>query len=486
MQLEAGAHDEHDEGEGDPPGLLADHRDRVLQGCDDEEVLHGPPGGPEVAARQEDERVTGVELDVAELAGDLGAGAVDGDHGGPVAGAAADLLQCAADQVRLPPDDRLEVERLAGVAEHVGLFGRGAEAGAGPQVEHVGDVADEDQQVVGLQQLVGADRAEVPVVAHDVGQVHAGEAAQPGVGDRGADERAAGFDLEVQGVLPQRGHGLEGGVGPVGEQAGGDPDEHGQPHDGDRQADGGQLEEAERLVPLLLQDAGDHQVRGRADERDRPAEDGGERQRHQEAGHGQPPAAGPARHLRQEHRHHRRVVEDRRDAGDREAQAHHRGPAPAATEHPAGDAGEEPRASRARGHDVQGCDGQRRLVGEPGEADLGSDDVAQHEHGEAPQQHAGRGEAIGRQQGEHAHEDGQRRQRVSGHRRHRSGRRAGNLPSAPAPPGSGTDVGEPAPRVGASRRLDLAQRVAQAHRVRPDLAGADVDPRPVEDELADG
>src|SRR3546814_8932493 len=126
---------------------------------------------------------------------------------------------CSSDlQVRLPSDDGLEVERLTGVVEDVGLLRRGTQAAARPEVEDVGDVADEDQQVTGLEHLVGAHRAEVTVVAHDVGQVHAGQAAQPGVGDGGADEDAVGLDLEVEGEIGRGRHRGEGGVGAVGKE----------------------------------------------------------------------------------------------------------------------------------------------------------------------------------------------------------------------------------------------------------------------------
>src|SRR3546814_3955974 len=54
---------------------------------------------------------------------------------------------CSSDlQVRLPSDDGLEVERLTGVVEDVGLLRRGTQAAARPEVEDVGDVADRSEE----------------------------------------------------------------------------------------------------------------------------------------------------------------------------------------------------------------------------------------------------------------------------------------------------------------------------------------------------
>ena len=242
----------------------------------------------------------------------------------------------------------------------------------------------------------------------------------------------------MEGVLAQRGDGLSSGVGPIGDPPDGDADEDGQTDQRHRQTHRCELEETEGLAALLFEDARDHEVRRRADEGHGSAQDGGERQRHQEAGHRQPAAPGPGGHLGHEHRDQRGVVEHRGQPCGRDAQTGDRPLSPGAAEDPSRDAGQQTGAASAGGHDVEGGDGERRLVREPGEAGVDIDHVAEHERAETGQQHARRWEAVDGEQPEH---DEQHRCGCDGITRHREDGTGACEVGTGSSPATGSTVG---------------------------------------------
>src|SRR5919106_2331064 len=157
----------------------------------------------EVRVSEHQQQITGAQADVAELAGDRLAGPVDGDHGSAVAGAKTRFLESRIHERRPLAYNDL-VEGTAGMLAYrleVSMRGRHKPRHL-LQVEDSRHVSAKRQPIPGLQNLLGRDRRDGPVVPLDLDEEDTLQLPQPRVSDRSTHQRAGLEHLHLHGEAP--------------------------------------------------------------------------------------------------------------------------------------------------------------------------------------------------------------------------------------------------------------------------------------------
>ena len=237
------------------------------------------------------------------------------------------------------------------------------------QVDHRFRDAGKDQPVTSLQTLVRRDGGEHMPAPLDFHQVKPRQAPEAGLSDTPPAHLAVLVHGHFHRVLPWIGQGLDRGD-PVREQPRAGQQDVDHPGKGTRDADQRELEKLEAIAAgLRNQKAVDDEIRAGADNRAEPAQDRGERQRHQESGRRKAGLARPFPDGRDEGGDHRSVV-------DEGAHGHHRQHhsqlrcthASAGAEQVVDHGGQCAGFPEARRDNIEGGDRQHALVGEAGQA----------------------------------------------------------------------------------------------------------------------
>ena len=364
----------------------------------------------------DEQGVAALQANVAHLLLDALAVARHRDDHGVVVGAELGLANRQTRQAS-PSDHRFdEAPMRTGVVDLEQLVGRGHQPWDLLQVDHRLDDAHEHQAVVGLQPRggLGGDDVLAPLDLH---QVHARETAKARVLHRAAHDRALLLHHHLDHVLPRV---VELGVsGPaVGQQPLGGDRHVGDADDGRGNADPGDVEHREALLPRGGQhEAVDHQGGRGADQGDQAAEDRRVRQRQQQLADRQVPPPCPVGHHGHHHRDDRGVVEEGAERCDRAHQAElGRGERRRAPQQLEAHEVDTARAAQALGHDEQRGDGGQALVGEPAERLGRGEDPGHQQGGQARQQdHVGR-DAREREASDHRRQHHERDRHREGHR----------------------------------------------------------------------
>ena len=202
------AHQEGEHAEGDGGPLVTD-RARPLDLRDQVEVVAAPVRAEEAVVRVEEERVAGVQVDVAHLGVHHLAVPVDGDDGRVVLRAELRGPHRLADERRVVRDHRLHQRPELRAGRHlVHLVGGGDETPDPAQIHDRVEDAREREAIVGLQPLGGRHRGEDRSAPFDLRQVKPREVAEPGFLDAPPDDRRVGLHDHLD-LVPAR---VAGGV----------------------------------------------------------------------------------------------------------------------------------------------------------------------------------------------------------------------------------------------------------------------------------
>ena len=407
---------------------------RVHHPADQEEVAVVAVGVREVWARLQEEGVAGVEHDVSQPACEPRSSTVYRDNRRVVQGAEVGIADAL-------PDER-RGGRYHGLRQHPTPPLRCLVLVAGIRHRHqtrdlfqVDDGAHdpaEGEDVIRFQDVVGLHRRDCIPTADDLDQEQAGEVAQTRLLHPLADQPAPRGHLHLHQVLPRRGADLLEHVGSLRKQPAGEEQQVGNAQQCAGQAHGPDLEEPHGAQSGRRRRIGGrgvchhsvhHQVGAGTDEGCHAAQNRQVGQRDEKPRGRHPVFGAPLRQQRDEHRHHRRVVEEGRKGRHRQPHPPHDAPSGS---HPA----QKPPAHQIEGsglldscgHDVESRDRQHAGVGETGEH------LLQREN---PHQAAGDDRTP--EEGVRSHVAGQSNHRETGHRQHE--------PGGPGHPTSATSTG---------------------------------------------
>ncbi len=234
--------------------------------------------------------------------------------------------------------------------------------------------AGEAQDIPGGDEVVGLHRGDHLAVADDLGEVEAVQVAQPRLLDVQPGEVTVRADRHLHQVLPGVAADRLEEVGARRQQPVREQDQVGDAGEGAGQAEGADLEQAHRpqrrgQVRVRGRGVGhqpvDHEVGGGADEGRHAAEDRHVGERDQQARRRHPVARAPARQHRDEHRHHRGVVEEGGQRRHHEAEPqHHPDPRPHRAEQALADEVECARLAHPGRHHVERRHREHAGVGE--------------------------------------------------------------------------------------------------------------------------
>ena len=182
--------------------------------------------------------------------------------------------------------DTLAFDRSAGkhhnldqVAAEQTLFGgKGSQTLEPLQQTHPGDIARENQLVAGPDNLLGRDRRNKPLTAHDLDQKQSVQFAQSVIGNAAIDQRRAVHDLGLDQVFGDDNRFALA----MGQQPRSAQDRH-KPGGGGRQADGQKIEECQALAPRVFEKRTDDEIGRGADQGHGATEHRRVRQRQQQA-----------------------------------------------------------------------------------------------------------------------------------------------------------------------------------------------------------
>ena len=229
-------------------GQLVLGRRRFLDLADQEKVAAAALLVGERGMGLDQQHVAGVQHDVADLLVQPLAVAGHGDDDRVVVAAEPRVADRHADQRAGVADDRLDQAPLRPRGLEVKhVLGRRHQAANPLQLDDRIDDADEQQPVAAPQHFAGRDGGNRVAVAVDLGQEQARQMPQAGAFDRLADQRAALFDLHLDGVFL-------GVVGraqrrpPVGQQVAGGEDHVDPADERRRHADPADVEHAQLVL----------------------------------------------------------------------------------------------------------------------------------------------------------------------------------------------------------------------------------------------
>jgi hypothetical protein len=216
--------------------------------------------------------------------------------------------------------------------------------------------------------MLGADRGHQLAAPLDLEHVGAAQVSEADLGDGLADQRAVRVDQRLEAVLTRVLELLDRRLA-VGQQPPGKNERIDETDHGQRQADPDQVEQSQvRLGVHLQQQAVHGEVRAGADQGAQPRQDHHVVHRQQQPRDRQAVARRPVLRDGDEHRHHGRVVDDRREQAARPHQLRlggHQAARPA--EDPLREPGDRPRLAQARDDDIERRDGHHAGAREPGQ-----------------------------------------------------------------------------------------------------------------------
>jgi hypothetical protein len=312
-------HDQGDDGQHD--GRLAPPQARLVDGLEHDQVLIVVEL-PDLRLGSLDEQgVAQLQVHAVELLQERLPPPLDGQHQALVPAAEVQALEGLADEPRMRRDQclhQLEVLGLEGLVLELELDVE-LELGRPPQLHQLLDLAPDQQDVPRFERL--AQRR--PDLLLAVEQAQHGDVvlfSEAAFLDRLADQRRALDHPQLGDVLAEAvGRGQLLGLA-LGEQPAAEEEEEEEAGDEQDQPHPAELEHAEGAVAGLVGDGAYEQVGGGADQGAHAAELRGVGEGDQQLRSGDPAAGGDDHDQRDEHRHRRGVVDERRQHADG---AHH-------------------------------------------------------------------------------------------------------------------------------------------------------------------